>query len=113
MIGNEIKIMKRLEHPHIIKIREVYEMDDEICIIEDYIGGARLFDYIVKSGKLTEFETAIIISQLLLTLSYMENEGVIHRDIKPENIIFAADETEMLSIRLIDFGLATYHYERE
>ena len=113
MLTNEVRILKRLNYKHIIKFYEVYEEDTNICIITEYIDGTRLFDHIVKNGRLTESESAIFAKQLLLTLNYMESEGVIHRDIKPENILFTYDKTGKLVLKLIDFGLATYHFSRD
>ena len=113
MLTNEVKILKKLSFENIIKLHEVYENGDEICLIMEYVDGKRLFDHVVKSGKLSEEETAVIIKQLFLTLSYLETEAIIHRDIKPENLIFTTNSRNKTTLKLIDFGLATDHLKRD
>jgi len=106
MIMNEIKILKKLNHQNIIKLYEVYEKNNQICLITEYVPGKRLFEYIVQSGKLSETETAILMKQLFLTLTYLETQGILHRDIKPENIL-VVKSAKNIELKLIDFGLAT------
>ena len=113
MLLNEIKILRKLKHPNIIKIHEVYQLDNEVCIVMEYANGKRLFDHIVNLGRVPEAELAIIMKQIFLALSYMEVQGVIHRDIKPENIIFFLDEFQKPIVKIIDFGLGTFHYRRD
>jgi len=113
MIKNEVKILKQLDHPNITKLHEVYENDDEVCLIIDYVNGKRLFDQVVRRGKLSERETAIIMKQLLLTLSHLEANTIIHRDIKPENMLLSFDEEGQVKLKLIDFGLSTDHLKRD
>jgi len=64
MAMNEIKVLRKLDHPHIVKLHEAYEIDDEICIVLEYIKGERLFDVILKQKGLTENQTAIVMKQL-------------------------------------------------
>jgi len=113
MLINEVKILKKLSQQHIIKLYEVYENENEVCLVMEYVNGKRLFDHVVRSGKLSERETAVIIKQLFLTLSYLESETIIHRDIKPENILFTLDSFNKMTLKLIDFGLATEHLKRD
>ena len=113
MISNEIKILRKLKHPNIVRLHEVYELETQIVLVMEYIHGERLFDYIVKSGKLTETKSATIMKQLFCVLSYFEVQGVIHRDIKPENILVVLDEYQRPNIKVIDFGLGTFHFQRD
>ena len=105
MIMNEIKILKKLDHQNIIKLYEVYEKNNEVCLIIEYVQGQRLFEYIVHSGRLSEPETAVLMKQLFLTLTYLESQGILHRDIKPENILMTKSGNK-IELKLIDFGLA-------
>jgi len=100
--------MRKLDHPNICKFYEVYESDDQIIMVIEYIEGEKLFNYILDRKRLTEKETAIIMKQIFLILSYLESKCVIHRDIKPENVLFARDPTNRYKIKLIDFGLSTF-----
>jgi len=113
MILNEIKILRKIDHPNVVKIYEVYELDNEICIVLEYIEGERLLDYVTRTKRLYEKETATIMKHLILTLSYLESLDIIHRDIKSENVMLIREKTGKLSIKLIDFGLSTFHSKRD
>jgi len=71
MLTNEIKILRRLNHPNIVKLYEVYEFGEEICLVMEYVAGEKLFNYIINNGKLSEEETSVIIKQPFLFLSLL------------------------------------------
>lgn len=113
MILNEIKILRKLDHPNIVKIYDLYELEDQICIVMEYLEGERLLEYITKSNRLSERETAQLFKQMILVLSYLETMSVIHRDIKPENIMLVSDKHGKYQLKLIDFGLSTFIYSKD
>ena len=83
----EIEILKKIEHPSIIKIYEYYTDDVNFYIITEYIGGGELYDAIVKCKKFNEQKAAFIIKQILSALNYLHSYDIVHRDIKPENML--------------------------
>ena len=109
---NEIKILRQLDHPNIVQFYEVYEMADQICIVMELILGAKLFKFIKDEQNINEEIIASIMKQLLMTLSYLETLDIIHRDIKPENILYSIDDRSQITIKLIDFGLSTFHRKK-
>ena len=109
MIINEIKILRKLNHPNIVKLHEVYEVNGEICMVMEYLQGEKFFNHIVASKKLSEPETALIMKQLFFALHHLQKYDVVHRDIKPENIILIKTQNNKLQTKLIDFGLGTFH----
>lgn len=113
MIHNEIKIQRKLDHPNIVKMHELYELENEICIVMDYVPGERLFDHISRARTFDEAEAASLLSQLLLALGYLESKDIIHRDIKIENIMLVRDRSDRFSLKLIDFGLSTFTYSKD
>lgn len=60
-----------------------------------------------------EHTSRIVIEQLLLTVHFMANAGVIHRDLKPENILMNSKEDGNFDIRIADFGLAVSEREEQ
>lgn len=91
-----------------MRLIEVFESKSHIYIVMELISGGELFDYLVQKKFLPENETALIIHQLLETLSYIHLVGVIHRDIKPENILIEFDKNSgtINYIKVTDFGLS-------
>ena len=83
----EISIMRQLDNPNIVNLYEVYEDDDFIHLVLEYIRGGDL-RYIVKlKGFLTEPEAAKVFQQLLLAVNYFHKKKIIHKDVKPRNIM--------------------------
>ena len=79
----EIVVLQFLDHPNIIKLVDVYETEDKIYMISEYMRGGELFDYIVEKGTLSEIEASDIVRQITSAVAYMHACGIIHRDLKP------------------------------
>ena len=102
---NEINVLKLLDHPNIVKYYQTYEDQDIINIVLEYIEGDSLEKYLVKKGGiLSENECIKIIFQLLKTLQYLHNNGIIYRNICPTNLIFNKSN-ELNSFKIIDFRI--------
>lgn len=88
-IIREASLIKNLKHPHIPVIYDIYEDDISICIIEEYISGKSLRDFVYESEKLGINQICDIGIKLCNILEYLHNYcgGIIHLDIKPDNII--------------------------
>ena len=106
-ILNEIEILKRLDHPKILKIIDFYSKIKKYYIITEYCPEGELFNEIIKVGRFDEGQTAFIINQILKAICYCHSNQIIHRDIKPENIMITKREKNgCLQVKLIDFGTA-------
>jgi len=106
-IINEIKALRKLNHPHIIKLHEVYESDKYIHLVFEYLKGGELFEIIDERGVFSESEAQSLIKSMVETLSYVHSQKIIHRDLKPENIILQ-DRNDLISYKIADFGLSTF-----
>lgn len=96
----EIETLKRLDHPNIINLMEVFESDNNICIIMEHCTGGDLSQRRFE----TENDVCSVVFQLAEAVAHCHHLGIVHRDLKMENIMFASKESD--SIRLIDFGLS-------
>ena len=106
-ILNEIEILKKLDHPKILKVIDFYSTLKKYYIITEYCPEGELFNEIIKIGKFDEGQSAFIINQILKAIVYCHKMNIIHRDIKPENIMITNREKNgCLQVKLIDFGTA-------
>ena len=111
-INNEIEILKKLDHPNILKILEFHLTEDKFYIITDYCKDGELFGELEKKNSFTEKEASFIIYQILQAVRYCHKMRVVHRDIKPENVMICGRENNgLLHVKLIDFGTAKIFQE--
>ena len=64
-LGNEINILRQLDHPHIIKLYEIYQDANNIYMVTELLGGGELFDVLVKKRAISESVAGKIIKQVL------------------------------------------------
>ena len=101
----EINLLKITDHPHIVKMYDLFEDAQNIYIVMEICTGGELFDFILRKKHLNEQEARTIITQLIRSLNYLHSHEICHRDLKPENLLFAEDDN-ITSLKLIDFGLS-------
>jgi len=106
-LQREIRFLKLLYHPHIVKVYDVIETTECIYIVMEYAVGGELFDYIVAHKRVKEKEARAFFRMVLSAVDYCHKNSVIHRDLKPENLLL--DETK--SIKIIDFGFGNTYIE--
>ena len=87
-LRNEIEILKKLDHPNIMKIYEFYEDNQNIYLINEYCGGGDVANLHDTYGIFPEFLLKFIMSQVFLAISFLHSSKVVHGDIKRENIAF-------------------------
>ncbi len=97
----EAKAASSLNHPNIITIHEIGEVDDRLFIATEYVEGETLREKI-KKNELSVYEAVKIAEQIAAGLSVAHSSNIIHRDIKPENIMIRRDGYA----KILDFGLA-------
>ena len=102
-LEREIEILKKLKHPNIVQLYCVIETQMKIFLIEEYIKGKELFQYIVLKKKLSEEESCFYFQQIISGIEYLQKLKIAHRDIKSENILI---EQHTNNIKIIDFGLS-------
>lgn len=103
-IRREIALMKLMDHPHLLKLINVFESQRHIQIVMEYAENGELFDYLVSRSKLGVNEAMDFFRQLIYALEYLQSNAICHRDLKPENILL--DRSNHLKIA--DFGFARW-----
>jgi len=127
-LATEIRVLKTLSHPNIIKLREVYddEQAQEICLVMEHVPGCDLYDYIEqRKSRLTLSEVRWLMYQVLKAVHYCHQNHIVHHDICLENLMifptkenckgtistadflpnqFMPSDAQFCSIKLIDFG---------
>ena len=104
---NEIEILRKLDHPNILKITDFYPLKTEYNIITEYCQEGELFEEIKAHAPFNEALTAWYMKQILSAVSYCHNMNILHRDLKPENILIVKrQKTGFHPIKIIDFGTA-------
>ena len=83
----EISILKKLDHPNIIKNYGYFSDEDNFYTIMELGCDGQLYDIISSGETLTEESTSYIIGNLLEAVNLMHRHKILHRDIKPENIV--------------------------
>ena len=103
MAENEWNVLKKLDHPSIVRLIDIYRDKQNFYLVTEFCEGCELFDEVCKRDYFSEKDAANILQQILKAINYCHNKNVCHRDIKAENVIIEGDD---LQVKLIDFGLA-------
>jgi serine/threonine protein kinase/tetratricopeptide (TPR) repeat protein len=98
----EAKAASALNHPHILTVYEIGDVDDTNYIATEYIEGSTLRDILQKKEPLQLSQVLKIGVQISEALAAAHAAGIVHRDIKPENIMIRKDGYA----KVLDFGLA-------
>lgn len=113
-LDKEVEILKKLDHPNILKIYEFYFDSKNFYIVTEYCKGGELFDKITELGTFSEKTAASITKQILRGVAYCHSKGIVHRDLKPENILIESiSGSGELTIKIIDFGASSTFKKRE
>lgn len=100
-IMREVEILKKVNHPNIIKYEDIVDSERYLYIILELVKGGDLFEKL-EDGPIEENEARQIFVQILRAVDYLHSIGIVHRDLKPENILIDEDK----GIKITDFGLA-------
>ncbi|CAI0426417.1 unnamed protein product [Linum tenue] len=97
----EVKALRKLNHPNIIKLKEVVRENNELFFIFEYMEHNLYQIMKERERPFSEKEIRSFMSQVLQGLSNMHKNGYFHRDLKPENLLVTNEV-----LKIADFGLA-------
>ncbi|KAI8565794.1 hypothetical protein RHMOL_Rhmol03G0289400 [Rhododendron molle] len=101
-VKSEIRTMKLLRHPNIVRIHEVIGTKTKIHIVMEYVSGGQLSERMSYVGRLDEKHARKHFQQLIDAVDYCHCRGVYHRDLKPQNLLLGSKD----NLKVSDFGLS-------
>mmetsp|Transcript_25037 Transcript_25037/g.34875 ORF Transcript_25037/g.34875 Transcript_25037/m.34875 type:complete len:540 (+) Transcript_25037:50-1669(+) len=105
-LKNEVDLLRRLDHPNIVRLYEVYEQGNKIYLVMQLLLGKDLGKVDFENEK----QVAIVMRKVVQAISYCHSKGICHRDIKLENFVFTSEEN-LEDIIVIDFGIGKKVHE--
>eukprot|EP01121_Diplochlamys_sp_Union-15-3_P004030 TRINITY_DN139_c0_g1_i1.p1 TRINITY_DN139_c0_g1~~TRINITY_DN139_c0_g1_i1.p1 ORF type:complete len:395 (-),score=72.61 TRINITY_DN139_c0_g1_i1:61-1218(-) len=110
MLANEVGILLKVDHPNIIRMKDLFDSPNTLYLVMELVTGGELFDEIVKRDQYSEKDARAVMKQLLSAIAYLHEIGIVHRDLKPENLLLANTSHDS-PIKLADFGLSKIYSE--
>ena len=101
-IQNEVKILSRIKSDFVVDFHGLFQDDNNIYMVMEYVQGGELFSHLRRKGKFTEEEAKFFICELISSVEYLHKLLIAHRDIRPENLLIKSDG----HVCLADFGFA-------
>lgn len=105
-LKNESEVYLTLDHPQVAKLEMIYETQEEVHLVMEYMAGGELYRRLSSKKCYSEADAACCIRQVLLAVAYLHAQGVVHRDLKLENFLYETEDSDHL--KLIDFGFAKF-----
>lgn len=102
---SEIKMLKSLDHPNILRCYELFEDSSRFYIVTEYCSGGELFTKLSSQKKLSEAAASKVMMQMLSCIAYCHSKRIVHRDLKPENILL---EDDAFNLKVGDFGSSAF-----
>ncbi|KAE8684793.1 Kinase superfamily protein isoform 2 [Hibiscus syriacus] len=102
---SEIFILKRINHPNIIRLHDIIEVPGKIHLVLDYCKGGDLSMFITRHGNVPEATAKHFMQQLAAGLQVLRDNNLIHRDLKPQNLLLSTNDGSAV-LKIADFGFA-------
>lgn len=105
---HEARLISRFNHPNIIKMVEIFEMNNTSYNVMEYFKGTNLEEYLRSNRKIDEERSIHIIKQVCSAVKSLHDNKILHLDIKPSNILINGSGF----VKLIDFGLSRQYDDK-
>jgi eukaryotic-like serine/threonine-protein kinase len=100
---SEARVQMGLDHPHLVRARELVEADGQLALVMEYVAGLSLDRFLLERQP-TLAERDRIAHQILLAVAHAHAKGLVHRDLKPANVL-VLDAPDGPFAKIIDLGL--------
>ncbi|EER10419.1 hypothetical protein Pmar_PMAR002589 [Perkinsus marinus ATCC 50983] len=104
-MGIEIDCLKRMKHANLVNLHELFETNQCIWLVMEYMHGGQIADLFAESDHFSEQLAARAIKQVLSGVHYIHSMGVVHRDLKLENLLLS-EKSQQAQVKIADFGLS-------
>ena len=105
-LATEIKNLRSLDHPNILKIHDMFQDRKHFFVVMDPWQGDLLIESLSEIKCISENIIAKIIFQILIGVSYCHSKNVIHRDLNPKLILFYDPSNP--KVKILEFGTSSY-----
>eukprot|EP00928_Gymnodinium_smaydae_P002532 TRINITY_DN10910_c0_g6_i1.p1 TRINITY_DN10910_c0_g6~~TRINITY_DN10910_c0_g6_i1.p1 ORF type:complete len:964 (-),score=258.09 TRINITY_DN10910_c0_g6_i1:332-3223(-) len=113
-VREEFQVLKRLDHPHVVRIFEDFEDDLNFYLVMEPCRGGDLAEAVKNPATRDPVQwerwVATVMQQMLAAVAYCHSKGVIHKDLKPENVLMSKPRNpsspDAVHVVVVDFGLA-------
>eukprot|EP00752_Nemacystus_decipiens_P018346 g16458.t1 len=105
-LRSEVDLIRRLDHPNIVRLQEVFETEDSLFLVMDLCTGGDMMSRWERNRRLrySEDDAALTVKKIVNAVRYCHKRGVVHRDIKLENLLWEHPGGDA-EPQLVDFGL--------
>ncbi|CAE7738843.1 CPK4 [Symbiodinium sp. CCMP2456] len=112
-VREEFAVLKQLDHPHVLRIFEDFEDDENFYLVMEQCRGGDLGAYVKRLEPMDaysyEFWVSKVMQHTLSAIAYCHSKAVIHKDLKPENVMLSTTRdtpVAQMHVVVVDFGLA-------
>eukprot|EP00747_Dinoflagellata_sp_TGD_P143390 gnl/TRDRNA2_/TRDRNA2_176381_c3_seq3.p1 gnl/TRDRNA2_/TRDRNA2_176381_c3~~gnl/TRDRNA2_/TRDRNA2_176381_c3_seq3.p1 ORF type:complete len:526 (-),score=127.44 gnl/TRDRNA2_/TRDRNA2_176381_c3_seq3:32-1609(-) len=103
-LESEAEIFLAMDHPHVARLVDVYESEEQLMLVMECMDGGELFQRVTEKKRFSEKDAANAVWQMLLSVNYIHSHAIVHRDLKLENFLYDSKDSDHL--KLIDFGFS-------
>lgn len=103
----EVAVLSSLQHPSIVQLYDFHREASRGLLVLEFAEGGDLLDVLMERSRLSEWEAARILLNLVDAVLFMHSQNIVHRDLKPENILLRK-RGFLQDLLITDFGFACH-----